>query len=318
MSLDLRELAQRARGHPGLLAKRAIGAVAEMIGGDGGDAAVIAAGRGSLIVAGAEAIWPPFIQRAPRAAGIAGVVAALNDVAATGGRPLAVLDTVAAAERETVEAILAGLREASELYRTPIVGGHLTLAAGLAPSLSTMALGSAREPLVAANARAGDDVTLVTCVEGEALAGAEGELFFSHLRGPRRERAADDLALLADVAEAGDAWAARDVSMPGMTGSLLQLLESAGGLGCAVDLGAVEPPDGMTLGDWLGAFPSFGFLVVGDAPALTERFRSVGLTAARIATLDTSGRLRLARGADEAEVWDLGAEPLTGLGTQLP
>jgi selenophosphate synthetase-related protein len=140
-----------------------------------------------------------------------------------------------------------------------------------------------------------------------------GGSFFSHLRGPRRERAAADLALLADAAEAGEAWAGRDVSMPGVAGSLLQLCESAGGLGCALDLGALPVPAGLPLERWLVSFPSFGFLLVGDPGALVARFAGAGLSAARVGALDGSGRLRLAAGGGEELVWDLGAEPLTGL-----
>ena len=74
------------------------------------------------------------------------------------------------------------------------------------------------------------------------VAGAGGRSFFSHLRGPRRRaRAARTSTLLAEAAEAGEAWAARDVSMPGVAGSLLQLCESAGGLGCALDLDGAAP-----------------------------------------------------------------------------
>ena len=127
------------------------------------------------------------------------------------------------------------------------------------------------------------------------LQGPEGP-FFSHLRGPRRERAAADLALPAEAAEAGEAWAARDVSMPGVAGSLLQFCESAGGLGCALDLDALPVPDGVALEDWFLAFPSYGFLLVGDPHALAARAGAAGLTCARVGTLDDCGRLRLRAG----------------------
>lgn len=315
MPLDLEGLAERAREHPGLRAKRALRSVAEVVGGDGDDAALVAlpSGTGTL-AAGAEAIWPPFVERAPHAAGVAGVVAAVNDLAATGADPLGILDTVTAGDSATAETILKGLRAGAELYETPLLGGHLTIEAGLAPSVSTMAVGFAERPLSGRHARAGDALCLVSCLEGEPLDGADGELFFSHLRGPRRESVASDVRLLAAAAAAGDAWAARDVSMPGIVGSLVQLLESAGGLGCSLDVPAIEAPADIPLGDWMGCFPSFGFLLVGDAEALLSRFRGAGLTASRVGTLDDSGVLRLTDGGRAAEVWDLGANPLTGLG----
>jgi selenophosphate synthetase-related protein len=302
------------RDHPGLRGKRELAAVAEALGGDGDDAAVIADGEGAggHLVMAAEAIWPPFVAAQPRAAGVAGVVTVLNDLAATGARPIALLDCLVAGSRELAHEILAGLRTGADLYGVPIVGGHATIEGSATPGLSTFAVGRARAPLAARNARAGQDVSLAVCLEGEMMRGGEGP-FFSHLRGPRRARAAADLALLADAAESGEAWAARDVSMPGVAGSLLQLCESAGGLGCALDLDALPVPEGTALGDWLLAFPSYAFLLVGDPAALAARFGAAGLTCARLGTLDASGVLRLRAGGREEPVWDLSRDDLTGL-----
>lgn len=309
-------LADLVRSHPGLAAKRPLATVAQVLGGDGGDAALVADGdeRGALVLA-AEAIWAPFLVASPRAAGVAGVVTVLNDLAAAGARPIALLDTLVAPDEPAARELLLGLRAGADLYRVPVVGGHLTIDAACGPALSTFGVGRARRPLSAAAARPGDALCLAVCLEGEAVPAAGGGSFFSHLRGPRRERAADDLALLAEAAESGDAWAARDVSMPGVAGSLLQLLEGAGGLGCALDLDRLPVPDGLGMTQWLVTFPSYGFLLVGDPRALGARFEAAGLTLARLGTLDASGRLRLAAGGREALVWDLTESPLTGLGT---
>jgi selenophosphate synthetase-related protein len=311
--VDLRALADAVRAHPGLRAKTALRAVGEVIGGDGDDAALLPTGDGTLVLA-AEAIWPPFLAASPRAAGVAGVVTALSDLAASGARPLAVLDALVAGAPDLAREALEGLRAGAALYGVPVVGGHTTVdAAAGAPSLATFAVGRARAPLPAAAARAGDAVCLVTCIEGELLEGVGEASFFSHLRGPRRDRAAADLALLAEAADAGEAWAARDVSMPGVAGSLLQLCESAGGLGCALDLDALPAPAGLALDRWLLTFPSYGFLLVGDPAALAARFGAAGLACAQVGTLDDSGALRLAAGGREEPVWDLAREPLTGL-----
>lgn len=309
--MNLSLLAASVRDHPGLRGKRDLAAVAATLGGDGDDAAVVPDGDGALVMA-AEAIWPPFVAAQPRVAGVAGVVTVLNDLAATGARPIALLDCLVAATGEAAREILEGLRIGAALYGVPVVGGHATVEASAGPGLSTFAVGRARAPLSARNARAGDAVCLAACLEGEMVNGPEG-LFFSHLRGPRRDRAATDLALLADAAEAGEARAARDVSMPGVAGSLLQFCESAGGLGCALDLDALPVPPGVPLGEWLLCFPSYGFLLAGDPDALAARFGAAGLTLARVGTLDGTGALRLRAGGREEPVWDLSTEDLTGL-----
>lgn len=310
--MDLPALARLVRDHPGTTGKTALRTVAETLGGDGDDAALVADGDGWLVMA-AEAVAPAFAAATPRVAGVAGAVTVLNDLAATGARPLAILDTVVAGDEAAVRDLLEGLRIGADLYRVPVVGGHATLEPGAVPALSTFAVGRTRAPLRAAGARPGDAVCLAVCLEGELgeLAG-EGS-FFSHLRGPRRGRAAEDLALLADAAEAGDAWAGRDVSMPGVAGSLLQLAESAGGLGATLDLEALPRPDGVELARWLVTFPSYGFLLAGDPPALAARFGAAGLTCVPVGRFDGTGRVRLVAAGEEAEVWDLSTRPLTGL-----
>lgn len=310
--MDLQEIAARVRAHPGLVAKLALAAVADTIGGDGDDAALLGIGDSHLVLA-AEAIWPPFVAANPRAAGVAAVVTVLNDLAATGARPLALLDTIVCGTADMAREVLDGLRAGALLYRVPVLGGHTTVEPDQGPALSAFGVGRATAPLRAANAQAGDAVSFVACLEGEIMAGVGPASFFSHLRGPRRDRAASDLALLPEAAEAGDAWAARDVSMPGIVGSLVQMCESAGRLGCAVDVAAIPVPVGVTLERWLVTFSSYGFLVVGDPTALAVRAAARGLACARIGTLDGGGVVRLAGEGEEAVVWDLGREPLTGL-----
>lgn len=313
---DLTELARRIRGHPGLLAKRDLRHVAATVGGDGDDAALIDIVDQYAGALAAEAIRPELITADPRVAGIAGVVTVLNDIAATGARPIALLDTVVGSD-EVVRGALEGIVLAANLYRVPVMGGHTTVRQGT-PGLSTFAVGWTGRPLRAANARPGDQVCLAACLEGELVPGPDGIAFFSHLRGPRRASAAADLALLAEAAETGEAWAARDVSMPGIAGSLLQFLESAGGLGCALDVDALPVPPGIALEDWMTTFPSYAFLLCGDPPALGRRFGAAGLACRQIGVLDDSGTLRLRSGSTELSVWDLRTEPLAELGADDP
>ncbi len=91
---DLTDLARRVSTHPGLLAKRDLAHVAATVGGDGDDAALINIVDQYAGVLAAEAIRPELIAADPRVAGIAGVVTVLNDLAATGAHPMAILDTV--------------------------------------------------------------------------------------------------------------------------------------------------------------------------------------------------------------------------------
>ena len=139
---------------------------------------------------------------------------------------------------------------------------------------------------------------------------------FSSLRDRPPERLRDDGEALVELAASGLCRAARDISMPGTAGSLLQLVEAAG-CGATLDLERLPRPAQVPVARWLMTFPSFGFLLAvpaEHAAEAAEPFVRRGLACAECGRLDDSGVLRLAAADREAPVWDLGREPFTGLG----
>ncbi|MGZ4633453.1 MAG: AIR synthase related protein [Actinomycetes bacterium] len=311
---ELDILAQGLRRLPGLLAKGDIGLVAEVLGpgdwfaGPGDDGAVLPAGEGHVVVGG-EAILPAFVAADPYAAGVAAVLANVNDLAAMGARPVALLDTVVGTEVAGRE-ILRGMHWAAGLYDVPIVGGHLTRAEG-PPALSAFGVGRADRVLSARHAAPGQELVLGCCVEG---AMRKDFLFFPSF-DERGARLAGDVRLLADLATAGTAVAAKDVSMAGLVGSLAMLLEP-GRLGVTVDLDVLPVPDGVTRADWLACFPCYAFLLACAPPqvsACLAAFAGRGLRAASLGVIDATGRVRLRQGDETVDVFDLSREGVTNL-----
>jgi hypothetical protein len=309
--VNLEALAEIVRTAPGFRSKRDLGLVGRRLGGiDGDDAALVAHGDGYLVLC-AEAIAPTLLASDPFAAGAAAVNTNLADVRAMGGRPLGLVDTLVSPDHAHAGQVLDGIAWAAGLLGVPVVGGHLTL--GSAPALSASCTGFARVPLRAAGARPGDDLVAAFCLEGHYLGAAP---FFSSLRVRAPERLLTDGEALVEVAERGLAHAARDVSMPGVAGSLLQLLELSGG-GATLDLDRLPRPAGARLERWLVTFPSYGFLLAAEperAEGACAVFRDRGLSAAVCGRFDDARQLAITRGGERALVWDLARGPLTGLG----
>jgi uncharacterized protein len=206
--------------------------------------------------------------------------------------------------------ILRGLHWAAELYDVPVVGGHLTRADG-PPALSAFGVGRAERVLSARHAAPGQELLLGCCVEGTMRTDF---LFFPSFE-ERGARLAGDVRLLADLAATGVAVAAKDVSMAGLVGSLAMLLEP-GRLGTTVDLDVLPAPAGVPLADWLACFPCFAFLLCcpsSQVGACVAAFAERGLTAASIGIIDDSGLVRLRRGGEHVEVYDLSQEGVTNL-----
>ena len=371
----LAELVALVRSHPGIGNKAPIALVSDVFGavdsyaGPGDDGAVVQDGDVTLVVGG-EALWPPFAEADPYGAGVAAVLANVNDLAAMGARPLAIVDTIVGSEAVARRA-LEGMRYAGALYQVPIVGGHLTLRHG-PPAISAFGLGragpseagsgaagpseagtggggpseagtgpasagpasagpasagpastgpaaedgaGARAPqrvLSVRHAQAGQSLIVAVCIEGTM----RDDFNFFRSFDERGERLGGDVRVLATVAEASDAVAAKDISMAGLVGSLAMLLEFHQ-LGVTVDLDRLPRPAGVAMGQWLTTFPCFGFLLCspsGREDACMARFRARGLSAAVVGTLDDTGLIRLGHQQQKTEtVFDLHAESVTGL-----
>ena len=309
--MDLEQLAAVVRTAPGLQGKRAVQLIERLSAGIDGDDAALVPHAGELLVICGEAMSPPFVKADPFGAGAAAVVTNVSDVRAMGGRPLGLVDMLVSPDAAHAEQVLDGIAWAAGLLGVPVVGGHLTL--GHAPALSASCTGVTRRPLQASAAAPGDVLLAAFAIDGRYM--SDTQPFFTALRDRPPERLRDDGEALVEVAESGFCHAARDVSMPGVAGSLLQMIEGAG-CGARLDVDALPRPAGADLERWLLTFPSFGFLLAARPDRAGEAcgpFLRRGLACAPCGAFDDTGTLRLVDGPREALVWDLTANPLTGL-----
>jgi uncharacterized protein len=310
----LEQLAAAIRNAPSFRAKRELALVRRLPAAADGDDAALVPHAGAFLVLCGEALHPGFVRSDPYAAGAAAVVTNAADVRAMGGRPLALVDMLVSPDRAHAEAVLDGLAWAAGLLGVNLVGGHLTI--GHEPALSASCTGVAERPLRSGDARPGDALLAAFALDGRY----RGDTFFSSLRDRPPERLRDDGEALVELAASGLCRAARDVSMPGVAGSLLQLIEAAG-CGATLDVERLPRPTGVPLRRWLLTFPSFGFLLAVPPDRAADAcgpFARRGLACAECGRLDESGVLRLAVGHRESPVWDLGREPFTGLGAKQP
>jgi uncharacterized protein len=320
----LRELAAGLHESRGIAHKRDIAAVMSVLAPVlpdredaaavllGDDCAAIADGDGYLLFA-IEGFLNEFVEKDPWFAGYCGVMVNVSDICAMGGRPIAVVDALWSRGGERGRTILEGMVTASRIYGVPIVGGHSN-GRNDREQLAVAVLGRARQLLTSFDARPGDILVAAVDLRGryrepypywDASTHADG----ARLRG--------DLEVLAQVAEAGLCVAAKDISMAGVIGTALMLLECSG-LGAVIDVQAVPRPEAAALPRWLlSMFPSYGFLlsVAGDeVAAVVERFTARDIACAAIGLCDDTGVVRLSDGEREEQVWDFAESALIGCG----
>lgn len=321
----LGELSQRLRTAPGVVSKLCVQSLVQVFGNEthsawvkpnvslinGDDAAVIPDGDGYLLFA-AEGIIPEFIRRDPWFAGFCSVMVNVSDIAAMGGVPIAVTDVILSADKDEQSALLSGMRDASALFGVPVVGGH-TGQATSETLLAVSIIGRARALLSSFGARAGYSLVVATDLRGEY----RGE--FAHFDATTRfppEEARARVGLLSEIAEAGLAVAAKDISQAGVVGTLAMLCETSN-VGVTLQLGELPMPDDVELYRWLTTFPSYGFLLASrpdKVDALISVFQRHGVEAAEVGHFIAEPCVYLVDGRYKELFWDFGSEMLTGMG----
>ena len=307
-------LVEGLRANPGLAAKADIGTVAAVLGLDGstavpvGDDCAAIPDRDGYLLFAIEGFINAFVTRDPWFAGWCGVMVNVSDIAAMGGRPIAVVDALWAEGEAGAAPVLEGLKAAAARFGVPIVGGHSNLKTDRG-QLAVAVLGRAQKLLTSFDARPGE--VLVAAID---LRGRYREPF------PNWEAATDapaarlrgDLEVLPAIAEANLSRAAKDISQGGLVGTAAMLAECSK-VGLGIDLAAVPRPDGVELGRWLQTFPSYGYILSvapSDVAAVLGRFAARGIAAAAVGRIEPGHQVSVAHGTEQAVIWDFSKRPL--------
>jgi uncharacterized protein len=279
----------------------------------GDDCAAIPDSNGYLLMA-AEGILPALVESDPWFAGWCAVMVNVSDIYAMGGRPIAVVDTIWSQSTTATQPLWDGMKAAAKTYNVPIVGGHTNCHSPY-NALSVAILGRAERLITSFNARAGDLLIVATDFRGRAhptypFWNAATDANPTQLRG--------DLEVLPSLAEAGLCDAGKDISMGGILGTVLMLLETSG-CGAVLHLDQVPCPSALPLERWLISFPSYGFLLSvhpSKAGTVQAYFQQRGLVSAIVGKVQPTQTLVLQDGNESVEFWNLAQQPLTGFSMQ--
>jgi uncharacterized protein len=315
-TVALGELAAKLRSSRGVAAKRDIASVVAKLSlsdrsavAVGDDCAAIPDGDGFLLLA-IEGFMNEFVERDPWFAGWCGVMVNIADVAAMGGRAIAVVDAVWASGDFGAAPVLDGLRAAATAYRVPVVGGHTNTRTDRG-QLAVAILGRAKRLLTSFDARPAD--RLVAAID---LRGRYREPFanWEAATDAPPARLVADLEVLPALAEAGLTAAAKDISQGGLVGTIMMLAECSR-VGAKIDVARVPKSSGAPLERWLQTFPSYGFVLAvqeANVPAVLSRFDARGIAAAEIGEFTADRRVVLGGAAGAETIWDFDREPLIG------
>lgn len=279
----------------------------------GDDCAAIPDGQGGHLLLAIEGLVADFVTALPWFAGYSGVMVNVSDVYAMGGRPIAVVDALWSGDDAQATQVLAGMADAAARYGVPLVGGHSNLRAE-GGQLAVAILGRAQALLSSFNARPGDVLLAAVDLRGAYM---DPYPFWNASTPAPAERLRADLELLPALAEAGLCDTAKDISMAGVLGTALMLLECSA-VGAELSLDTLPRPAGLRDDDpagwlrWLCAFPSYGFLLSvrpEHAAAVQARFAARDLACAPLGRVTAGAAVQLRWKGETAPFWDFDHRP---------
>lgn len=314
-------VARSVREYEGVTRKRAIGELIEnlkindqpdVVASFGEDAAVIRQDGMALLLA-ADGIWSKLMEADPFWAGYCAVLVNVHDIAAMGGRPLAMVDVLSFTDGKLCNEVTRGMQVASEQFGVPIVGGHLHPDTPYSViDLAIMGSMPVDDVIYSSTAENGDRVVAAIDLDGRVHPSCILNWDSATMRSAEEVRG--QIGVMQELARRHLVTAAKDISNPGVIGTLGMLLETSK-KGAEVELDAIPRPDlkehGITFEHWVRMYPGMGFIMTcydEHTEEVCRLFEEAGMTAQPIGWVNDTHTLTVSYEGATTSVFDLETE----------
>lgn len=306
---NLAQVIATAKNYKGLKRKLEIGEILQILGETNyDDAGVLEVGRTKIVVS-TDGITEDLVKSDPWFAGYYSVLVNVNDVVVKGGKPMGYVNVISgtpATRRRMAEGIKTGL----DKYGLKLLKGH-THPDSSFEAIDAAVIGIAKRVAKGTAAKPGD--RLIMAID---LAGAFGIKGWVKCFDSTLQRTKEDLGRMISTIitsiDNGYITSSRDISAPGILGSLAMLCE-ASGVGAEVDLEKVPRPPSVPLSEWLVSYPAMGFIFATKDDTILDIFKEVGFSAEVVGCFTSSKQIRVSLGSERGIFMDLGKESVFGL-----
>ena len=319
--MELDGIIKAIREFPGITRKKTIQDVvrflpthtfASVFASEGEDAAAIEFGD-DLILFAADGIMESLLKTNPFYAGYFAVLVNVNDIAAMGGKALAMVDVISVKDDRICSQMLKGMERAVKKFNVPIVGGH-THPDCMYHAIDISIIGSVPKDqvILSSTAKDGDDIVFVMDTDG--FYPPDLRYAWDTTTNKEDRIVQEQMAAMFDVAAEKLTHAAKDMSNPGCIGTLGMLLETSS-MGGYVDVDKIPTPKGVDFIQWILSYQGCGF-VFSCPPENSQRiidiFKAVKCDGAIVGKVDSSQILRLRSGDEERVLFDFNSDIITG------
>jgi len=282
--------------------------------GFGDDASAINIGNNNLLLMAADGMWGRLMEGDPRWAGYCSVLVNVNDIAAMGGVPMGMTNVISVNNIEICNEIMMGIKEGVEKFGVPMVGGHIHPDTPYT-ALDVSITGIVRKDdlITSGGANVGDSIIIGIDLDGQ-----------QHLNFPLNwdttthktpEMVQSQILVMNSIARRHLLTAGKDISNPGILGTLGMLLE-ASEVGATVELERIPRNSNVNWEDWLKVYPGSGFVLTAEEKNVEEAIEmleNVNITSNVAGRIIEDKKLYLTHGNQEKIVFDFNHDIIMGI-----
>ncbi|MEM4405829.1 MAG: AIR synthase related protein [Candidatus Methanomethylicaceae archaeon] len=306
---DLKEIVSKTRSYKGLSRKAQIGEIVNILGEVDYDDAGILNVEGLNIVVSTDGIAEDLVKSDPWFAGYYSVLVNVNDVVIKGARPLGYVNVISG-PREIRNKMAEGIKAGLEKYNVKLLKGHTHPDSSYA-AIDAAVVGIAKKVVRGTDARPGDEIVMAIDLSGSFGLKGWVKCFDSTVKKSSKQ-IQDMISAIISVIETGKVHCSRDISAPGILGSLAMLCE-ASGVGAEVSLDKIPAPKGSSLSDWLTSYPAMGFIFGSSTSNVFETLKNSGFSVESVGRFTADKKIIVSMDHKKEIFMDLARESVFGL-----
>ncbi|AEF95618.1 methanogenesis marker 2 protein [Methanotorris igneus] len=322
--MNLKKLAEEIKNFEGVIRKKEIKNVVsnfvfeeeydfDIIVDFGDDAAVVGIDGENAILLAADGIWGKLLEADPWWAGYCSVLVNANDIAAMGGKPVAMTNIISIKDCDIGREVLSGVKEGVKKFGIPMVGGH-THPDAQCNVLDVSITGIVKKDCIlrSDNAKVGDKIIFAYDLDGKLH--EKFKLNWDTTTMKPKKIVREQLRALTIIGEEKLANSCKDISNPGAIGTLGMLLEVSK-KGGVVDVTKIPKPEDIPLNHWLKVYPGTAFVFTAkeeNVKSIVEILEDANITAEVCGEVIKDRKLIISDGKEKEIVFDFEKEYICG------
>ncbi len=319
MTLDA--IVEAIRTFPGVTRKKAIHEIVDLLpvsdfpqvaASNGEDAAAIEYGDNYILFA-ADGIMESLVASDPYYAGYFAVLVNVNDIAAMGGKAMAMVDVMSLSKSKICNQILAGMSRAVKKFNVPIVGGH-THPDCKYHAIDISIIGTVPKGDIILSSTAEDDDDIVFVMDLDGFFPPNLPYAWDSTTNKNDDLVQAQMEMMTRIAKEHLVHSGKDMSNPGCIGTLGMMLESSM-KGGNIDITKIPMPKNVDQIQWILTYQGCGFVFAcppENSQRVIDMFSTVGCDGAVVGNINDSMKLTLTDNGESRLLFDFKTDIITG------